>query len=246
MRFEVKTPFRAALILISVFLLWTPGVSWAKTLTVTDLLGRAVVVPADPKRVVAVSSGAARLLCYLEAADRLVGIESFDKKPLLGAGPTRWAYTPRLARLPFYRAPAGPPQINRDPDLEAVCVCARVIFIITWSRPRLTPSKKNYGIPVVILSYSKTGLGTMDEALLKSLRSPKDPRQEQRAEAVVGFIHREEPGRILLARGRNGIPQNQKTRVYVGGISLNGTQASNPRRGLSAPGLVSNARQPGR
>lgn len=220
MRFEMKNLSPAAAILILAVILWIPGVSVAKTLMVTDVMGRTVAVPANPKRVVAVSSGAARLLCYLEAADRLVGIESFDKKPSPGRS-YQMAY-PALAGLPSL-GPGGPAQINRDPDLEAVLrLSPEMIFITHMEAAKADALQKRLGIPVVILAYSKTGVGAIDEKLSESLRlAGKILGKEKRAEAVIGFI--EKSRKDLLAR-TEPLVRNPKPRVYVGGISIKGTQ----------------------
>lgn len=47
------------------------------TQTITDMRGRSVEVPTDPERIVAIG-GAQRLVCYLQAQDRIVGVEASD------------------------------------------------------------------------------------------------------------------------------------------------------------------------
>ncbi len=192
----------------------------AHTLQVADLSGRTVEAPANPERVIAVGSGALRLLCYLEAADRVVGVEYFDKK--FFPGRSYQLTHPSLARLPAIGA-GGPAQINRDPDLEAVLRLApEIIFITFMEKAKAEDLQKRLGIPVVALAYSKKGVGRIDENFSESLRlAGKILGKEERAEAVIDFI--EHSRRDLLAR-TEGVPRDLKPRIYVGGISLKGAQ----------------------
>jgi len=210
----------AVIVLFFAITLSAPAASQARTLVVTDVAGRAVEVPAHPRRIIAVSSGALRLLCYLEAADRIVGVESFDKKPSAGRS-YQLAY-PSLAGLPSI-GPGGPAQINRDPDLEAVLRLSPDAIFITHMEPAKADAlQKRLGIPVVVLAYSKTGVGTIDEKLYESLRlAGKILGKEKRAEAVIAFI--EQNRQNLLARTKR-MARDRKPTVYIGGISLKGVQ----------------------
>lgn len=85
---------RRSLFLSAGFLILTgPSLSWAQAAEAVrpgvfekgskrfavDMLGRTVEIPAAVKRVVCTGTGAPRIVAYLEALDRLVGIESSDK-----------------------------------------------------------------------------------------------------------------------------------------------------------------------
>lgn len=220
MRFKMDSKSLAVIVLFFAITLSAPATSQARTLVVTDVAGRAVEVPAHPRRIIAVSSGALRLLCYLEAADRIVGVESFDKKPSAGRS-YQLAY-PSLAGLPSI-GPGGPAQINRDPDLEAVLRLSPDAIFITHMEPAKADAlQKRLGIPVVVLAYSKTGVGTIDEKLYESLRlAGKILGKEKRAEAVIAFI--EQNRQNLLARTKR-MARDRKPTVYIGGISLKGVQ----------------------
>jgi iron complex transport system substrate-binding protein len=98
------------------------------------------------------------------------------------------------------------------------------IFITAMDPPKADALQKRLGIPVVVLAYGKSGVGTFDETLSESLRlAGKILGQEKRVEAVVGFI--EQCRRDLLARVER-VADDRKPRIYVGGISLRGTQGS--------------------
>jgi len=209
----------AAALILAIALL-TPSAAPAGTLRITDLTGRTVQTPVSPRRIVAAGPGALRLVCYLEAADRVVGVETFDKKP--SAGRSYQLAHPAMAALPAI-GPGGPAQINRDPDLEAILRLAPDILFVTFMEPaRAEALQKRLGIPVVVLTYARTGAGSFDGALSESLRlAGKILGKEARAEAVVAFIARAQQE---LQTRTEPVADAAKPRVYVGGISLKGSQ----------------------
>ncbi|MGB9804145.1 MAG: iron ABC transporter substrate-binding protein, partial [Desulfofundulus sp.] len=51
---------------------------------VTDLAGRQVEVPVPARKVVAIGPGALRLVCYVNGADKVVGVENLEKRQPTG------------------------------------------------------------------------------------------------------------------------------------------------------------------
>lgn len=152
---------------------------------VTDLVGRAVKIPVDPKRIVCVSSGCLRLICYLGAQDRVVGVEAFENRKQMGR-PNRYA-NPDLMNLPVI-GPGGPQSINKEPDLEALLkVKPEVIFITYMDKAKAEALQKKLGIPVVVLTYRR--FGTFAPVVSESL--PLAARilgKQERAEQIVKFV----------------------------------------------------------
>jgi len=192
----------------------------AEKIRIADAGRRQVEVPQDPKRVMAIGPGSLRMICYLEATDRLVGVEAFEKTQSVGR-PYIMAY-PELIKLPPI-GQGGASGINKDPDLEAVLgVSPEVIFVVSMESAKAEGLQKKLGIPVVILSYGSAGRGTFDETAYESLRlAGKILRKEKRAEEVIGFI---EKSRQELLRKTERVKEEQKPGVYAGGIGLHGMQ----------------------
>ena len=68
-------------LLASLLLLtWPPPSLAADTMTVTDLAKRRVLVPASPQRIVCLGPGCLRLIVYLQASDKVVGIETLETR----------------------------------------------------------------------------------------------------------------------------------------------------------------------
>ncbi len=77
----------------------------AQTRSILDTAGRRVDVPADPQRIVCIGPGALRLIVYLEAQNRVVGVEEMEKAN--PGGRPYWLAHPELAKLPRI-GPGGP------------------------------------------------------------------------------------------------------------------------------------------
>jgi len=142
-----------------------PGASGQEKMMVVDLEKRTVEVPPNPERIVCLGPGSLRLICYLRMAEKVVGVERFEKTPAVGRA-YLWA-NPDLAKLPSI-GPGGPAGINKDPDLEAVLkVNPQLIFIANMEPAKAEALQKKLNIPVVILSYG--GFATFDDIIFDSL-----------------------------------------------------------------------------
>ncbi len=204
--------------LIAAVLASTAVCAAAEKITVTDMVKREVTVPVDPDRIVCIGPGALRLIVYLQAQLKVIGVEEMEK--MNPDGRPYWLAHPELSKLPRC-GPGGPAAINKKPDLEALlAVRPQVIFITYMEAPLADEIQQTVGIPVVVLSYG--AFATFDEAVYESLRiAGKVVNREKRAEAVVAYI---ESLRKDLHLRTKGISENTKPRVYVGGIGYRGAK----------------------
>jgi iron complex transport system substrate-binding protein len=194
------------------------GVFAADRITVTDIGKRTIEVPANPQRIICLSPGTLRLIVYLGAADKVVGVEDFEKTRPAGR-PYILAY-PELTKLPIV-GPGGPGSINKEPDLEAVLkVRPDIIFISHMEPANADALQKKLGIPVVILSYGR--FASFDETIYESLRvAGKILNADARAQEVICYI---ENARKDLQTRTQGFPEADKPSVYVGGVGYKGVQ----------------------
>ncbi|WP_218188223.1 iron ABC transporter substrate-binding protein [Desulfosarcina cetonica] len=208
---------RIACLLAVLLSVWLCVPAMGAERTVTDLAGRRVSVPEQPKRIICIGPGALRLIVYLQAQDRVVGVESMElREP---AGRPYWLAQPQLKTLPVI-GPGGPGAINKKPDMEAVLQAAPdLIFVTYMDGPLADTVAATLGIPVVVLSYGE--LAVFDTAVYTSLRLVGTllGRQE-RAEAIVAYL---EGLRQDLDRRTGGIPEDEKPRAYMGGIGYRGS-----------------------
>jgi len=185
---------------------------------VTDMGGRTVTVPAHVERIIAIGPGGLRLICYLDARDKVVGIENFEK--VRRQGRPYWIASPDLKDLPVI-GPGGPQHLDREPDLEAVLKVRPDVIFAAYMRPETADAlQKKIGIPVVTLTFGP--FPVFDEKLYDSLRLAGGILgRMERAEAVIGFI---EGARKDLLKRTEGIDPAARPTVYVGGVGFRGLQ----------------------
>ncbi|MGD9210370.1 MAG: iron ABC transporter substrate-binding protein [Desulfobacteraceae bacterium] len=191
---------------------------FAQTVTITDMAQRNVIIPVAPERIICIGPGTLRLIVYLQATEKVVGVEDLEK--MNPEGRPYWLAHPEMAQLPRC-GPGGPASINKKPDLESVLqVSPQVIFVTYMDTSLADEVQKILGIPVVVLSYGS--FATFDETVFDALRIAGTVlKREQRAEGVINFI---ETQREILQQYTSDIENDKRPKVYVGGIGFRGTQ----------------------
>jgi len=177
---------------------------------VTDSLNRKVNIPDDVKRAVAIGPGALRLVVYIKAEDKIVGIEEKEKK-FIYARPYILAHK-ELLNLPVI----GMGGVNFRINLEKIISLKPDLIIAGYiSKQRADLITKKTGIPVVVISYGK--LGTFaNEKLFKSIKLLGSVfNTQKRAKDVVEFIKR-----LDLDIKRRKFKCNKK--VYIGAVAFKG------------------------
>ena len=184
--------------------------------TVTDTAGRTVEIPVPVERIICIAPGTLRLISYLEATGKLVGVENLERKKSRGR-PYRMA-NPKLAELATIGL-GGPASINAEPDLEKVLtVRPQVIFISYMEKSKAEALQKKIGIPVVVLTHGR--FATFDSRVYDSLRIAGNILDAgDRAEKVISFI---ESARKDLENRTRDVPIAKKPDVYIGGIGFKG------------------------
>lgn len=197
---------------------WSASVAHAAgNITVKDMVGRSVTVPHDPQRIVGIGAGTLRLLVYMQATDRVVGVEDVERNYLKGKPSKPYmSANPQLMQLPRV-GPGGSNMTNRKPDYEDVLKAKPDVVFMTQMDPAIADEvQKTLGIPVVILSYGKTP-GSFDEELFQSFAlAGKILKREKRAQELTTFIKNTQAD---LSRRTKGIAP---VSAYVGAVSYNG------------------------
>ena len=188
--------------------------------TVTDVLGRSVTVPASPERIIGSGSGALRLIVYLQAQDRVVAVDSAERRvPDLAVLVSARPYSitnPQFQDMPIFGEFRG----MDNPELIAgLSPQPQVIFKVSpLSGPHPDQLTAKTGIPVVGLEYGNltdkkddfyATLRTMGQILGKS----------ERAEDIVAFFERH---LTELSRRTADIPDDKRPACYIGGVASRG------------------------
>ncbi|MCS7232803.1 MAG: iron ABC transporter substrate-binding protein [Synergistetes bacterium] len=180
---------------------------------VADLYGREIEVSKEVNKVVAIGPGALRLVCYLQALDKVVGVENAEKTWEVYTRPYRLA-NPRLGELPTIGV-GGPD--DPKPNLEEV-IRLKPDVIFATVRPEYAQGLQDkLGIPVIAINYGTLGnFRTLE--LFQSIRlMGKVLGRERRAEEIIAFI--EGVIKDLDSRTKN---VKKPSKVYVGGLGFKG------------------------
>lgn len=185
--------------------------------TIRDLAGREVSLPEKVERVIAVGPGALRLVAYLGAIDKVVGIEAREKTMMKNPWFRPYAHVLDEA---FFRLPVvGPGGPGKLPDFESVMVCKPdVIIAVFVDTAQANNLQAKTGIPVVCVSYG--GLGTWNEEAQVSLTLLGEILgRERRAKELNAYIANLQ---CELAERTRAIIADDKRAAYFGGISCKG------------------------
>ncbi len=196
--------------------------------TVTDLLGRQVSLPAA-RRVVAIGPGALRLYVYAGNLDYVVGVEQMETGDV--SGKPYMLANPALAKLPVI-GQGGP---NNAPDPEKILTVTPDVIFSTYAADAADADElqSKTGIPVVVISYGGFGITSIfGEKIQNSLnligQVTGDPTK---AQAAIDFITKAQQD---LEQRTKDIPDADKPTVYVGGLGAKGTHGIDSTQGKYA------------
>ncbi|MBI9075104.1 MAG: iron ABC transporter substrate-binding protein [Desulfatibacillum sp.] len=183
---------------------------------IVDAMDRTIAIPSKVERVICSGPGCLRLLTYLQAQDRIVGVDDMEtRRSRFDARPYALAH-PEFKEYPefgSFRGHDNPEQILvLDPQPQ-------VIFktFAALGHDPIELSEKT-GIPVIVLNYGD--LGANRDQLFQALRiMGKALGQDERAENVIAFF---EEAIDDLHQRTYDIPGEKRPSCFVGGIASKG------------------------
>lgn len=209
--------YRRTILFLALAVLLTAGGVRAGTRTVTDALGRQVVVPETVEHVICSGPGCLRLLTYLQAQDRIMAVDDMEgKRRKFDARPYALA-NPQFKKLPVFGEFRG---FDRPERIVTLKPQPQVIFKVYNIGQGMGPAElqNKTGIPVIALDYGtlskKRGQFYAALRLMGRVLGKTD-----RAEELVRFFDR----RIAdLSERTKDIPENKRPTTFVGGIAYRG------------------------
>ena len=194
---------------------------------VKDMLGREVSVPEQVNRVVSLRAGALRMLVYMDAVDKVVGVEEIEKR---GHTPYTIAH-PELTLLPSIGPTMGGDAeliLKSQPD---------VIFISYTTIGDADDLQQKTGIPVIAIECPE--FGTEKDTLFSSLKLiGQILDKKDRADSLIMYINN---SLADLDKRTSAIPDTAKPTVYIGGIPYSGAHGINSTQPYYPPFLFVNA-----
>ena len=178
---------------------------------ITDGSGREVEIPETVERAVCMGVGALRYSCYMEAADRIVGVEDYETKPGMDRL-YQYVNFERFQELPVIGA-------NGEPYAEEIIAAdPQVIVLSAYASADPEELSRQTGIPVVEVPGSDT---TLDDKAYETIRILGELYgKEDRAEELTDYLKGIEAD---LSSRTETIPPEERPSVYIGGVSFQGT-----------------------
>jgi len=205
--------------------------------TVIDLAGRDVVVPDRVGRLIALGPGSLRLVAYLGATDRIVGIEDIEKRMVRDLYVRPYASTlgEEFLGLPVVGT-GGPGAL---PDPEKVLMCRPDLIVAVSIDPaQLDNIQAKTGVPTIYLSYGELGVWREEARRSLSLLGEILGRSERAAQLNEYVAALEED----LKKRTADIDGTNRPSAYFGGISYKGSHGLTSTEGGYPPARMAGAR----
>lgn len=200
--------FKKTIVLLAIFILvFSSNIS---ALEINDLAGRKLNLPDKAERIIAVGPGALRLVVYLEADNKVVGIEEFEKRN------QKRPYI--LAKEKLLELPVIGPQFGGDAELIAA-QSPDLIIASYLSKSEINNLQNKTQIPVVSINDGSPGSMTEKEFKTALNFLAKILDREKRAEELINFFNQSKVE--LKSKIKNSKPN---LRLYIGGIGNKGAQ----------------------
>ncbi|MCF7936461.1 MAG: iron ABC transporter substrate-binding protein [Synergistales bacterium] len=203
---------------------------------VTDAWGRELTVPRHPERVICSGPGSLRYLVYLQAEDRIVGVDDMEKSRRTFEARPYFLAHPEFKEQPLFGEFRG----HDNPELIAALDPRPQVIFRTYGNMGYDPEElqAKTGIPVVVLNYGT--LTTYRDDMEEALRiMGRVLGREERAGAVIDFFA--EAQADLEAR-TGDIPKKGRPTCYVGGIAHKGPHGFRSTEPAYPPFVFTNAR----
>jgi iron complex transport system substrate-binding protein len=177
---------------------------------INDSLNRKVNIPDNVKKVVAIGPGALRLIVYLKAQNKVIGIEKREKK-FIYARP--YILTNKeLLNLPIIGMGGVNPRVNLE---KLISLKPDVIIAGYITKQKADLISKKTGIPVVVIGYGDLGTFANNE-LFKSIEIlGKVFNNQKRADNVINYIKN-------LDKDIKNRKISINKKVYVGAVAFKG------------------------
>ena len=190
--------------------------------TITDGFGRVVTIPDNPERIICSGSGCLRYVAYLGAQDRIVGVDSQEKKAQAQEGRAYALVNPQFKSLPLIGEMRG----KDDPE-KIIGIGPQIIFktgssgtTYATSGPEADTLQNKTGIPVVAFPYGSLRTDAEKAEFYQALRlMGKTLKKDARAEELIAYV---EEVTADLEKRTGDIPATQQKTVYIGGVSSAG------------------------
>ena len=180
------------------------------TQAVTDMAGRTVEVPGEVDKVIGVGASSLRMICYMQATDKVVGVEKSEQEDSVTCA-YRHVNHDTFAKLPVI-GEGGSKGVTANE--EAIIAAAPQVIIANLDKDSADSLQQKTNIPVVCVTMSDI---VFDQKLYDNITLlGKVLGKEDRGQELIGYMQDTE--KDLQDRTANV----QKKTAYAAGVSFRG------------------------
>ena len=200
----------------------TSQASAAATQQITDMVGRTVEVPSKVDAVIGIGSSSLRVISYLQATDKVVGVEASEQEDSVTCT-YRHVNHELFASLPVI-GDGGSKGVT--PNEEAIIAAAPQVIIASVDKDTADSLQQKTGIPVVCITLSDI---VFDQVFYDNLAMVGDVLgREERAAEIVQFMKDAEADLTARTSGVESRTAYAAGISYRGGHGFAGTEAGFP------------------
>lgn len=212
---NIKNPIYFYLYFLLFILAYTTNLS---ATTVTDLMNRKIEVPDNITCIAALGPGALRLLVYMDALNKVCGVEAIEKdKLIIHKRPYAFANYEYIENLPTI-GNGGP---NVLPNFEQLLKNKiQLIFATFYTRDQIELIQNKTGIPVVALRYGNTNTMYSNDLKMSLTLIGKILKKEKRAKEINTYLKN-----IInyLKEKSSKMYKTDNITAYLGGLGFKGS-----------------------
>lgn len=202
--------------------------SVSDTQTITDMAGRTVEVPAKADKVIGVGASSLRMICYMQAIDKVVGVEKAEQEDYVTCA-YRHVNHDTFTKLPVI-GEGGSKGITTNE--EAIIAAAPQVIIANLDKDTADNLQQKTGIPVVCVTMSDI---VFNQELYDNITLlGKVLGKEDRGKELIKYMQDTE--KDLSDRTAN----IQAKTAYAGGVSFRGGHGFSGTEAGFAPFAICN------
>lgn len=203
------------------------------TRQITDMAGRTVEIPSKVDKVIGVGASSLRFISYMQAVDKVVGVEEAEHKPLV-ARCYSFVYADQFAKLPIIgKGGSG----GTTPFEEEILKVKPQVIIASLDKDTAQSLQDKLKIPVVCMTVADT---VFNEDFDKNINLLGDVLgKKERAKEILEYVTLVKKD---FDKRLGGLKDDQMKTAYPAGVSFRGSHGFSGTEGEYSPFMIAHVK----